>query len=200
MLETVIKSAVLLSMPLIASAIVCVIWYFVLFRHHIHFEDGVREIAIAAWIPIFGILYGLLAAIVLSTVWSEYKSMRMATKNYEIAIFMSLRDEDMSPLIHVMMAVLSSAVLLAFMGLDYPDRLSGFIFVGSTAYLFTLIVLVVMEIDNPCSGIWFIKDIPEEWLAINAKEWRREEYEAVRIARCEKMKKKSAPPSSDAGP
>jgi len=31
-----------------------------------------------------------------------------------------------------------------------------------------------MEIDDPCSGVWFIKDIPEDWLTMDVKQYRRE--------------------------
>jgi hypothetical protein len=118
--ETSIKCSLLLSYPAGPAICVCLFWYFVLFEHHIHFHEGLTEIAVAAWIPIFGILYGLLAAVVLNTVWTEYKNLRMAIKCYDIATFMNLRDEDMSPLVHVMTTLVVRAGQLY--GVTVPQR------------------------------------------------------------------------------
>ena len=99
--ETALKALWLVAYPLAISAVICTGWYVVLFKHHIHFDDDIKDIATAAWIPTFGIIYALVAAVILNTVWSEYKEMRMAIKRYDLARFMELRDEDVSPLIHV---------------------------------------------------------------------------------------------------
>ena len=179
-LETAIKASILLSYPIPVAVIVSAIWYYILFPREIHFNEGLRDIATAAWIPIFGILYALLAAVVLNTVWSEYKAIRMSIKNYDIITFMNLRDEDVSPLVHVMMAVFSWAVLLAFMGLKYPDATSGVVCIASTAYLFGLIFFVVMEIDNPLAGIWFIKTVHNEWIEMDVKQWRNEHWDQMK--------------------
>ena len=58
------------------------------------------------------------------------------------------------------------------MCLKYVSVQSGFLFVGSTAYLFVLIFLVIYEIDDPCSGLWYIRSIPKEWLQIDVKKFR----------------------------
>ena len=62
------------------------------------------------------------------------------------------------------------------MGLDYPNAVSGLIVISSTAYLLTLIFFVIGEIDDPCDGLWFIKDIPEEWLVIDVDEYRKKYF------------------------
>src|SRR5690348_15953504 len=132
-LEILAKCVLMLLIPIPIAAIVGALWYFVFYKHGLHFQPALEGIATAAWIPTFGILYGLLAAIVLQTVWNEYKAMRVAIKRYDIHSFMELRDEEISPLIHTMMLVLSVFVLGAFMGLAYPDPISGILLTSSTA-------------------------------------------------------------------
>jgi len=171
-IELTIKTIFVLLIPLIFSAISILIWTFVFYKQNIHLDNGMETIVIDAWIPMFGILYSLLMAIVLTTVWNEYKAMRLAVKKWDTDTFMNLRDEEMSPLVLAMVLVFSLALLLAFMVLNYPTQLYGAILVGSTTYLLSLILFVVVEIDNPCSGFWFIKSIPEQWLTINPKVWR----------------------------
>ncbi len=171
-IELTIKTIFVLLIPLIFSIISILIWIFVFYRQNIHLDNGMETIIIDAWIPMFGILYSLLMAIVLTTVWNEYKAMRLAVKKWDTDTFMNLRDEEMSPLVLAMVLVFLLALLLAFMVLHYPTQLYGAILVGSTTYLLSLILFVIIEIDNPCSGFWFIKSIPEAWLTINPKVWR----------------------------
>jgi hypothetical protein len=179
--ETSLKSLLLLSFPLPSTILITAIWYFFLYKNNIYFAAGMEGIITAAWIPTFGILYSLLAAVVLNTVWNEYKTIRQAVKRYDVETFIDLRDEEMSPLVHVMVAVLSLAVLGAFMGLKYPNFWSGALLISSTSYLFGLVFWVVVEIDDPCGGIWFIKNIHSEWLEIDPNSWREKRQEHARM-------------------
>lgn len=181
-LETTIKCAILLALPLFPTALLVAIWYYALFNRSVFFNEKLEGIITAAWIPAFGILYSILAAVVLSTVWGEYKAIRAAVKKYDVEAFVDLRDEEMSPLVYMLMATLSAAFIGPFMGLKYPDPKSGLFIISSVAYVLWLIFFVVVEIDNPCSGIWFIKSIHAEWMKIDPKTWR--------AARCEEAKKK----------
>lgn len=192
--ETAIKAAMLMSYPVLPTICVCLFWYYALYTNHIHFHEKLLEIATAAWIPTFGILYALFAAVVLNTVWNEYKNIRMSIKCYDIATFMNLRDEDVSPVVHVMLGIFSWAVLGAFMGLHYPDALSGLACVGSTAYIFGLIFFVIMEIDNPLSGIWFIRNIHQEWLDTDVKVWREGHYRKIKQTTILEITEGDSPP------
>src|SRR5437867_68504 len=82
--ETTVKSVLLLMRPLTFATALSIFWYFVFYQNDIHLNQQLEEIAAAAWIPTFGIMYSLLAAIILSTVWNEYKSMRVAIKRYDV--------------------------------------------------------------------------------------------------------------------
>ena len=179
-LETIIKTFCVLIFPALISAAITLLWALFFYKNGVHFDDGMEIIVTASWIPVFGILYSLFTAIVLSSVWSEYKTIRLAVKQWDIDTFMDLRDEEMSPLVHAMVLTFSIALLLAFMVLSYPSFLNGMILVASTAYLLSLIFMVIIEIDNPCSGFWFIRSIPEEWLVIDPKDWRAKRSEEIK--------------------
>ncbi|HTY39868.1 MAG TPA: hypothetical protein VMC43_02155 [Candidatus Paceibacterota bacterium] len=179
--EILVRCALMLLFPVPFAAASLAFWYFAFYQRGIHFMDGAEGIATAAWIPTFGILYALVAATVLESVWEEYKTMRTAIKKYDFNTFADLRDEEVSPLIHTTMFVLSAAVLGGFMGLKYPDFTSGAFCVTTTAYLIALIFFVIVEIDNPFSGLWFIKNVHDGWLETDVKEWR-----ARRVAEAKK--------------
>jgi len=170
--ETSIKSSILLTLPIPATAFACAVWYFGLYTQETHFHDELEDNVILSWISMFGILYSLMAAVVLGAVFNEYKQIRMAIKCHDIATFMSLRDEDVSPIIHTIMTILALAVLATFMGLRYPDAISGIGVIGATTYIFALLYWVIREVDDPFSGIWFIKHVPDGWLKHDPRVWR----------------------------
>ncbi len=170
---TGIKSLKMLALPLPFTVACTYIWYYIFYLKDITLDPKLEAITTAGWIPLLSILYSLLVAMILNQLWGEYKAMRMAVKNYDLELFMNLQDEQLSPLVHTLMVVISLAVLFAFMVLQYTDVYSGAIFVSSVAYLFSLIFFVVIEIDDPSIGTWVIKSIPKEWLSIDSREWRK---------------------------
>jgi len=174
--ETSIKSSILLCLPVPATVLACSVWYFGLYKHGIRFHDELEDNVILSWISIFGILYSILAAVIIGAVFDEYKKIRMAIKCHDVATFMSLRDEDVSPIIHTIMTILALSVLATFMGLRYPDATSGIGVIGATTYIFALLFWVIREVDDPFSGIWFIKHVPDGWLEHNPREWRDQFY------------------------
>jgi hypothetical protein len=169
----VLKCLWMLLEPIPAVVIACTMWYFIFFKNNLYISENIEFIMI--WTSMFAIFYGLLEAVVLTTVWNEYKTMRTAVKRYDFDTFVDLRDEEISPLVHTLTLVLSGAILLVFMCLKYVSLQSRLLFIGSTSYLFVLIFLVIYEIDDPCSGLWYIRSIPKEWLEIDVKKFRKEE-------------------------
>jgi len=174
------KLFLLLTLPLIPTLILTGFWHIEIFSRDIHLDVDMENIISAAWIPTFGILYSLLAASIFGTVWTEYKAMRTAVKRYDLETFIDLRDEELSPLVRTILIIFSLAVLIAFMSMKYNTWISGDFVIFTTAYLFSTIYLVISEIDDPCGGIWYIKHIPEEWLKIDPKKWRRIRHEEER--------------------
>ncbi len=171
-LELAVKTICALVIPGAFATIMCLLWLLIFHQNNIHFNAEMSTIVNSSWILAFSVLYSILIGIVINTVWTEYKAMRTAVKRWDIDTFMDLRDEEMSPLVHALVLMFSIAILLTFMGQNYGTAADGVIIVGSTAYFLALIFFVIVEIDNPCSGFWFIKSIPEEWLKIDPKAWR----------------------------
>lgn len=139
-----------------------------------------ENIVIAAGIPTFSLLYCLLVAVVFNTVWEEYKTMRTAIKRYDIETFADLRDEEISPLIYMLICICSLFIIGGFMTLKYYDPLWGSVVIGSTAYILFLVFFVIREMDDPCGGIWFIKNIHPGWLEMDVKKWRDVRHEKIK--------------------
>ena len=183
MAETAIKCFILLLVPGLIASSVSAAWYILLYRHDRNFGDGMQDIIATALLPALGIVYGIIVAtIAVQTVWTEYKSMRTAVKRYDLDTFMDLRDEELSPLIHLIAGTMSLGMLSGFLALRYPTAWAGGIIIFSVTFFLSLMYVVIIEIDDPCSGLWYIKNIPEEWLALDPKKYRDERRQRIRDA------------------
>jgi len=173
-IELAIKSLWLMSYPLLITVIADIVWYYATYRRHVYFNERMEGVVTAAWIPTFGIAWAVLAGAFFNTVWSEYKSFRASVKRWDIVSFMELRDEEISPLAHVMMSTISLAVLGGFMSIKYPSVEEGLFLISTTSFVLALVYFVIDEIDDLCAGIWFIKAIPPKWLDIDPKKYLEE--------------------------
>lgn len=163
-LKTAFLQAGLLSFSAPFALAASALWYFLLYRQGYHFNPELEMIATAAWIPVFGLFYGVVAGLVLYSVWSDYQNMETAVRKGDKQTFLELRDKRVPPPIYTMMFAFAASLLAVFMGLKYPDLGSGLCCVSSTAYLLTLVFFAIREMDDPTSGIWYIEGIPPEWL------------------------------------
>jgi hypothetical protein len=68
LLETLLKSAAMMLLPLPFPFIVCFFWYRIMYLNNIHFDEKLETIVTAAWLPMFGLTYGLFATNVINTV------------------------------------------------------------------------------------------------------------------------------------
>jgi len=100
---------------------------------------------------------------------------------------MLYRNEQVSPLIHTLVGVVASFFLGAFMTLHYPDAKTGELVVGSVAYVLSLLFFIVIEIDDPCAGLWFIHDIDPEWLNEDHRKYLARMRQRRKSARHESM-------------
>lgn len=167
----ILKCLIVTTFPLPFVFIALMFWWRVFWGSRLVMSEKVEGIMVAAAIPTLGILYSLLTAVILSSVWKEYKTIRISVKQGDKDLFMLYRDENVSLLVHTLIFVCSLFLLLGFMIIKYPNPESGFYIVGGVSYFLALFFFVIVEIDNPCSGVWFIHDIEEDWLKEDADEY-----------------------------
>ena len=179
-IETTVKALMLFAGSLLIASAASGFWYFVPYRYGWHFSGELELAVLRDWIYISVFFYGLLAMIAIESVWGEYKEIRKSIKDYNFDTFMRLRREDLSPLMHALMCFPALVMIFGFMGLEYPNPWSGMLSIGMAAYLPALIFLIVIEIDNPLVGIWFIRHIHDGWLETDVYEWRKKHYKKMR--------------------
>ena len=108
---TLIRCVRMLLLPALFSVAIVAIWQVELFARDLHLHEKFEGIGTAGWVTITGILYSLIVTTILGNLWEEYKRIRMAVKQYDLDTFMDLRDEELSPLVYLLLFVLSMFVL-----------------------------------------------------------------------------------------
>jgi len=169
--ETAIKGAGVVFFVALPTILMVWMWYTFVYRNHIFIPKEDREILITGAIPGLYILYSLMTAVLFASVYNEYKDARKAMRRNDMRSFMELRLEEISPLLHVMAAVVAMVILSAFMFLEYSSAQWGGVVIGAQTFVFALLCYVLYELDDPCYGFWVLKSIPKEWIEADPKKW-----------------------------
>jgi hypothetical protein len=180
LLESFLKSIILLTFPIPFTAIGTTFWHKVCFDKGFCFDEKMEAIVTSMWSQLIALLYCLLVAAVFGTVWLKYNDIRIAIKKYDVDTFAVLRDERISPLVYTLITVLSFSIIAASMCLKYSNLNHGMIVVGSIIYLLSLVFFVVREIDDPFGGLFFIRYIPDELMNLDVRKYRAHNHQEAR--------------------
>lgn len=178
--EMTIRCIRLLLKPAVLAIIVTYGWYLWLYKPDRNYGTSALEVMVVA-VLIPAAIYGvLLANPTIQTVWGEYKIMRIAVKRDDLDTFMDYCDEELSPVIHLIMGTTSIGCMIALLGIKYPTACLGGSVIFGVAFFFMLMYFAVKEIDDPRSGLWYIHGLREEWRTMDPKEYRRKRQEKLR--------------------
>lgn len=177
---TVVKSAIIMGLAIPYSLFATLAWYFILYRNHYDLGDGAEIVATAAWLPYLAVATSIINASILTKVLDEFKEMRYAIKQYDLEKFMMLSDEDVSPLIYALLIVFDACIIGGFMLIHYDSLIHGAFIIWTSTYVMALFLLVIRELDDPLQGVWYIRNVHQEWLNMDRKSWRVKYYAAKR--------------------
>jgi len=206
--ETMLKCWRMLLLPIPRVIGIAIFWRFIIFDNDIHFTEKFEVIATAAWIVVIGVAYDLIYSKALDIVLTRHQKMRDAIKvpdwielsseepdqpatqqkiikaSDAFLTYVRLLDDHLSPLLRLLVIVLSVCLLGCFASLKYPDALCGTCCMASLSYLFVVLYMVLMEIDTSALGIFVNKNVSPFWEEVDVKafrtEWRAEEQKRFR--------------------
>lgn len=148
-------------------------WRLVVYGNGVHLHERFEGIATAGWIAGSAVIYGLFTADVLEAVNNRYHDKRMASKREDgQEDYINLIDEELSPVMYTLVAILSLFFLGGFLFIKYPDVTCGYVCISSISYILALIFFVIKEVDDHLNGTFVIKSIPKELQGIHAKQYR----------------------------
>ncbi len=160
-----VKCAIMLVVPMFVSVPTQWAWYHYEFLPGQRWSHEMNDPLMAA-VLVLAILGYIMLATMLGFDFTLKKYSRMRTNamlKREHAFKIDQKD-GISPLTHTLIGVFAFIILRTVWLIHYSDPAGGCYVVGTTAYLLTIMFLVVQQIDHPCSGLWFIDDIPFPWL------------------------------------
>lgn len=172
-IEGILKCCRLMLRPIPPTLLLVGIWYYGFWQNQLHLEGKDSEIGIMLWITFAGIVYAVFAVDTLSKAARKLEAADDAVDRLDIERFMHICDTEISPVTHGLLSMLALAVIFGFMVYDYQHVPSGIILVGGATYLTSIVFWVIVEYDDPCYGLWFIKSIPEHWLEQEPRVWCR---------------------------
>lgn len=167
MRQIIFRHLKMLVKPSILAAGITGYWY--LFRiFGIHLPKDDEHFLIGAVIPMLSVAYGIMAALILDTVWKEYKTIEDCVRHNNLDRFLEYRDVRIPPLIHLLLATLATAIVGSMMLLPYGHAVTGLFSVFAVSFVLVLYQSVAIELDDPFTGVWYVR-VPESWLTKTRK-------------------------------
>jgi len=169
-MRSFVRHSLLLLRAALVTLLPLLLWY-QLWLRDIHFaaEDG--SVIISASIATLGLAYGIMASVVLSSIWEKYRKVVISVLKRDEETFLCYRDERMPIMIHLLLAALSLPLLVMIMLLPYQYLWSGIASVFSVSFILSLYWVVATELENPAKSPWFAERIPEAWLSTDIDEY-----------------------------
>ncbi|OGY89587.1 MAG: hypothetical protein A2677_03995 [Candidatus Komeilibacteria bacterium RIFCSPHIGHO2_01_FULL_52_14] len=169
--RTIGRQARLFARPAITATLMVCVWT-ILRRFGVHLDKQDEQILSNGVIPTLGVVYGIMAAHVLSTVWKEYKLVEYCVTHNDFQKFMEIRDVRIPQVIHSLLATLATTIVICFLALDYRQFAAGFISIYSITFVMILYQTVAVQLDNPFTGLWNVR-VPQSWMAAKPGEKNR---------------------------
>jgi hypothetical protein len=157
--------------PAPVVAVVCWIWWRFFFHGSRHFSTGTENTVTTAVISVGILILGMFASHCIEFAWKKLETVRMSVRRNDFYTFALYRDERTSPLWHGFMLVQILLLLVGVMHIHYETAFDGLSCIALFTYPFTLYFVVLIEIDNPCGGIFFLKKVTNEWLNADVDEY-----------------------------
>lgn len=148
------------------------LWYQLRLRG-VYFAHEDETIIIGAAIATLGLAYGIMASLVLGSIWEKYKKVVISVLKHDKETFLCYRDERIPVMIHLFLFALSLPLLVMIALLEYRYLWSGIASVFSVSFILSLYWIVATELENPAKSPWFAERIPEEWLNVDVDEYFR---------------------------
>jgi peptidoglycan/LPS O-acetylase OafA/YrhL len=158
----------MVAKPAIAALLFVTIWH-KMQAHGMYLEKS--ELPLTMSISLFGVAYGVVAALVINSNWEKYKRMSSYVVRFQKDDFLVQRDEKMPVMLHILLGGMALSIQVFVMVTKYENLWAGDLFVFVSAFFLCLIGLIALELDDPIRSIWFQKSIPPEWMEINIKEY-----------------------------
>jgi hypothetical protein len=148
--------------PLLFGILSALIWYR-FFYLKIYFAEEDESAFTDCIIPTCFMFHALIAALVLTKVWDEYKMVRQCVRTKDRDSFRRCKDDRIPMAIHMLLGTLSFIGAVLVMLIYHREVLAGVASNFSVAFILTLYWEVSTNLDDPFRGVWYVGQVPPEW-------------------------------------
>lgn len=153
----------LLVKPFILSLTICFAWA-QLYLLGIHFPEPDESAFTDAVIPALSVLHALFASVVIGKVWNEYQQVKRCVRRGERDEFKDTVQNRLPRAVLLLLLVLSFLIQTCMMLLNWSSAWTGFFANFCVAFSLSLVWEVATNLDNPRKAVWYVNQIPPEWM------------------------------------
>jgi hypothetical protein len=156
------RNAVRVLAPFVIASLMTAIWSFC--RAHGWYLPKDADMMLSTAVLVLAAIFAIAAAMVLNGTWERSRKIACYVLTNDKKAFMEVRDEKLPIAMHLVLAALALSVLALLGAADYPTQASGTIIVFSAWFTILLYFVVVIELQDPTTSVWFQARIPQDWL------------------------------------
>jgi hypothetical protein len=160
-----LKYTRLLTEALLPSLVASMIFYYLFYKHGIHF--GEQKSSVLVVVILLGFLFPthfLVAASTLSTSITEYKDIMAAVRDKDEEKFKKEFYRRLPTAIDVLLGLTGTLSIIIVMMIHYDDLLTGIIAVSVLTYVMYIMRQFAMGLDSPAESFLYKDKIPKEWI------------------------------------
>ena len=149
--------------PILLGILAGLVWHR-FFHGRLHFLEGDESALTDSVIPTIAMFHAIVAGHVLAKVWDEYKTVRHCLRSQDKDTFLQCKDDRIPMAIHMLLGSMSFVIQALIMMVHYDGVLAGVVSSSSLAFVLMLYWEVATNLDDPFKGVWYVGQIPSDWL------------------------------------
>lgn len=152
----------LILQPLVIAACAVGIWY-ALRTRGLYFSHEDETVLTGAIITTLAVAFSLIAAVVLNTIWENYRKIVVCVLTKDVRTFLIYRDERIPIAMHLLLSAFSWPLLAMIALLEYRNFWAGVASVFSVWYSVSLYWIIATQLQDPSKSAWLAERIPPNW-------------------------------------
>lgn len=141
------------------ALIVVLIFYYLINPYTTKADEGV----VIGLFQVIMVVWGLLSAFLYSQADEEWKKTQTAVLTGDMKTFLVEAPKQIPGTVKILYLIISAIAILSGWGFHLSSPLV-LLLLGFFNFLIAFMYLIILDLDDPMTGVFVIKDIPKSWL------------------------------------
>lgn len=148
-------------------------------KHGWYFSHDDETVLTGAIVTTLAVAFSLTAAVVLNTVWENYRKVVSCVLTKDIRTFLIYRDERIPVAMYLLLSAFSLPLIGMVALLEYRNYWAGAASVFVVCFSVSLYWIIATRLQDPSKSAWLAERIPEKWLAVDVDQYfKLDEHES----------------------